>query len=539
MKKPVLFSLAVILAGAFLVAQTNDVSVGGRSTPRDMNDYNRAAVPSDLFAPLAPVAPVIDLVINNTDPNLKNTDLFNDGEPSIAINPLNVNQISITAFSGSRWQPRGGPGAPVPGTAIWTSTDAGNTWTKTFSIQVPPDYNRPDHIVQGARGCPCDQTIDYDRNNWISGVFLTDNSPPNPPLSDNIYTATALSPALQTVIWGWFFKVVAGTTQRTNQFAVGDADQPWLLVNRDTVNAAQDNIYVAYDDFSMPNVPLRVAVSKGAFPPDFSATDQQDGQRGVAFLNPGHRLATDPRNGWVYAVFQSCVNDANNSCNLGSSTKTIQYVLNRSQDGGLTWTLNGNAGGIVVATAKSDQPNPKFGTVNALLGGVDHVAVDPVFGDVYVVYGDKDTVTGNNRLSIKRLTDNGAGGLNIGVAHFVTGQVQAALPSVAVANDPMGTVAVLYDTFDGFDVSGFPRFTAHLAMSGDKSVTFGDQTLLTFLSSAKDNGNTRQRVLGDYQQLKAVGNTFYGTFTANGAALGRLQSNMDPMFFKFSVSPTF
>jgi hypothetical protein len=335
MKKSVLFSLAGLLACFFLLAQT-DVSIGGRSTPPDLNNYSRAALAVDLrVGPTVQAIPVVDLIINNTDPNLKNTDFFNDGEPSIAVNALNPNQISITAFSGSRWQARGGPGAPVPGTAIWTSTDGGNTWTKTFSIQVPPDYTLPDHIVQGAPGCPCDQTIDYDRSNRVSAVFLTDNSPPNPPNSDNTYTATSMSPpTLQTVIWGWFFRVVGGTTQRTNQFAVGNADQPWLLVNRDTANAAQDNIFVAYDDFSTGNVPLRVAVSKGQFPPDFSGTDNQDGQRGVAFLNPGHRLATDPRNGWVYSLFQNCVNDLANSCNLEASTKTIQYVLNRSQNGG-------------------------------------------------------------------------------------------------------------------------------------------------------------------------------------------------------------
>jgi hypothetical protein len=142
-------------------------------------------------------------------------------------------------------------------------------------------------------------------------------------------------------------------------------------------------------------------VSKGTFPQDFSVADNQDGQRGVAFLNPGHRLATDPRNGWVYTFFQNCVNNVSNSCNFESSTKTILYVLDRSQGGGVTWILNGSPGGIVVATGQSDQPNPKFGTVNALLGGVDHVAVDPLSGDVYVVYGDKDTITGNNRLSIR------------------------------------------------------------------------------------------------------------------------------------------
>ena len=55
-------------------------------------------------------------------------------------------------------------------------------------------------------------------------------------------------------------------------------------------------------------------------------------------------------------------------------------MLNRSTDGGATWTLNGMAGGIIVANADSTQPTPKFGTVNALLGGVDHAAVIQITG---------------------------------------------------------------------------------------------------------------------------------------------------------------
>src|SRR5208283_2720828 len=241
-------------------------------------------------------------------------------------------------------------------------------------------------------------------------------------------------------------------------------------------------------------------------------------------------LAVDHSNGTVYSLFQQCVGGC------GGDPKTINYLLNRSMDGGLTWLLNGSPTGDVVATGQSTQPQPKFGTVNALLGGVDHAAVDPRTEDVYVVYGDRDPSTQNNRLSIVRLTDDGMGGLKIGPSFFVTGQVQAALPSVAVANDSKGSVGVLYDTFDGFDSgSGFPVFSAHLAMSSDRGMTFQDVTLETFLSPAKDNGNGRQRVLGDYHQLKSEGAGFYGVFTGNGVPFGRPYSNTDPIFFKTSV----
>jgi hypothetical protein len=112
--------------------------------------------------------------------------------------------------------------------------------------------------------------------------------------------------------------------------------------------------------------------------------------------------------------------------------------------------------------------------------------------------------------------------------------VQAAIPSVAVNKN--GVVGVFFYTFDGI-VSGFPQFTAHLATSYDHGQTFPTDTVLeTFLSSSADNANTRQRVLGDYQQLKYVANTFYGSFCGNGVPFGRTISNHDPIFFKMSLA---
>ncbi|HXO50823.1 MAG TPA: hypothetical protein VN888_07295, partial [Mycobacterium sp.] len=227
----------------------------------------------------------------------------------------------------------------------------------------------------------------------------------------------------------------------------------------------------------------------------------------------------------------------------------VNFRLSRSIDHGQTWTLNGNGGGILVATQESDEgwpddPNQaptschgnveKFGTVNALLGGSEAVAVDPGEGDVYYVYHNRDSGTGHNRLQISRLTADGHGGLTVAQTSFVSGQVQAALPSVAVAAN--GAVAVLYDIYDGI-VSGFPQFEVHVAMSTDHAATWADQTLVTFLSPATNSSNQRQRVLGDYQQLKAVGNTFYAAFPANGAAAGRSTSNIDPFFYKVTAPP--
>jgi len=142
-------------------------------------------------------------------------------------------------------------------------------------------------------------------------------------------------------------------TQLTNNLvptSIGNSDQPWLLVNRDPATATQDNVYVAYDDFGTNPRDMRIAVSFGVNPPNFTA----DNQSGAATtgVNPGHRLAVDPRNGFVYSLFQRRTGSG------GGDSQTIDFMLNRSTDGGATWTLNGMPGGIIVANADSTQPTP-------------------------------------------------------------------------------------------------------------------------------------------------------------------------------------
>ncbi|MCI0599540.1 MAG: hypothetical protein L0Y50_09565 [Beijerinckiaceae bacterium] len=495
-----------------------------RSFPPDTNNYVRPAVPDDADplksrskapAPLQPgvTSFVVDTVVNNTNPNLRNTDTFNDGETSIAIDPNNTSRIVITAFSGS-W------GATAP---LWLSTNGGQTWTKRFTINPPPG-------VTGVLGCPCDQTVDFARLGFnapsgspiggLAGTFLLGNG--------NVYSANSAN--LTSPIGAFDYFTVGGVAQATNHLnGVGEEDQPWLLAGTRSVgNTVVENIYVGYDDFhTAPD--MRVAVARATDPLNFTI-DTRSGFSGPGFVNPanpGHRLAVDPRSGAVYSLFQRP-----KMAGAGGS-QNIDYMLNRSTDGGNTWTLNGSATGIVVANADSTQAQPKFCTVNALLGGVDHATVDPKTGDVVYVYGSRNPITGHNRLAMRRLTPNAAGGLTIGPQRFITGFVQAAIPAVAITKNR--TIGVFYYTCDGFSAAGFPIFTAHFRISSDLGATFTDHILETFLSPAMDNGDPRQRVLGDYMQVKSVGNTFFGAFTGNGVPFGRPFSNNDPIFFKIAV----
>ena len=500
--------VALTMAGVILTPAKADEDV--RSFPPDTTSYSRPLVSED-FDPLnaAVKSPtgkavqfdvfVVDTVVNNTDPNLKTTDTFNDGEISIAVNPQHPDQIVITSFA-EGW------GARAP---LWRSRNRGNRWTKEFTINPPPG-------VAGVLGCPCDQTVDFTHFKGLAGAFLT--------AASNIYSALNRNPATRTFN---YFESPPGVAQATTHLdGVNDEDQPWLLVGPQP-GAGGENVYVAYDDFhTAPDMHVAVAVAT-----DHPLVFNIDNRTGFStgFVNPGHRLAIDQNSGAVYSLFQRRI-----AAGAGGS-QNINYMLNRSTDGGNTWSLNGSATGIIVANADSTQPTPKFCTVNALLGGVDHAAVDPQTGDVVYVYGNRDSATGNNRLAMRRLTNDGAGGLAIGPEIFITGQVQAAIPSVAFTDN--GTMGVFYYTCDGVSLTGFPIYTAHFAVSTDQGATFIGLELETFLSPATDNGNARQRVLGDYMQVKALENQFYGGFTGNGAPFGRTISNNDPIFYNVSVEP--
>jgi hypothetical protein len=289
-------------------------------------------------------------------------------------------------------------------------------------------------------------------------------------------------------------------------------------------------VHVAYDDFAGgPRAQVATSTPTGfgffhrdAEPPDFTI-DSSAGLEAPQTSNPGLRLAVDRRSGVLYALYQRSTGLV--------QPKTVTYLLNRSLDGGRTWGLGGSPDGVVIDTVRSDQaPGYKFGTVNALLGGVDHLAIGP-FGEVYVVYGADLAGTGvGNQLLLRRVTTDFWGRVRIGAARVVSSASSAALPSVAVTRD--GTVGVLYDSFDGFSNSGYPSFTAHL----QRFPAFGehetsDIVLEQFLSPATDDGSPRQRVLGDFQEVVASDRSFLGTFAGNRVPLGGDLSVIDPIFF--------
>jgi Bacterial Ig-like domain (group 3) len=496
-----LAAAVVLLVAAGPTAVAAPAQTSGTSIAKDDLDSLKSGPPDrTVYGPPphtrsrgTPTGPTVAGVFT-IDPSLSSSS-GGGSEPSIAVNPTNTNQIAITRF-GASWN----------GNAdMLVSTNGGITWTNQATIPPPPG-------VAGTAGCPCDQTIDFGLDGTLYGTFLTCTPNGSGGCSATTVVSGSTTNPASAASWTW-----NGNPAQLTSGARTNVDQPWLLTNRDTTNAGQTDVYVAYDDFG-GGPDARVAGSFGASPVNFTV-DNIAGTESPLSTNPGLRLAADPSNGTMYAVYEQSTG--------GSQPKSVTYRLNRSTDGGATWTLNGNADGLVVDTVNSDQaPGFKFGGVNALLGGVDHAAVDPSTSDVYVVYGQD--VSGGNQIRIRRLQDNGSGGLNVGAAHNVSTSTDAALPSVAVLTD--GTIGVLYMTHDGSS-GGFPTFSAHLARSTDHGSTFSDVVLQSFSSPVTDNGNARQRIFGDYIQVKAVGNTFYGVYSGNRNGFGSSTSAIDPIFF--------
>src|SRR5712691_3812516 len=208
-----------------------------QSWPIDTMPFSRPVQPGDVIPPRSPLpsgATVVDTVVSNTDPNLTNTDTFVDSETSIAVDPNNTNHITIEGFS-SCWNAVCDVNTNA---ALWTSTDGGATWTKSHSVPPPPNG------LGTGGGCPCDQTPDYDRSSHLFSTFLAEQ-PVGQSSVGHVYSGSSTDPT---------------NANGTN------ADQPWLLVNRDPTTSAQDDTYVAYDDFGTSPPSAHVAASLGLAP---------------------------------------------------------------------------------------------------------------------------------------------------------------------------------------------------------------------------------------------------------------------------------
>ncbi len=136
-------ALLGVLGLPFAMAQRKDEI---RDFPPDFHQYIREALPEDMvpggelalpsqilgIGGLANGILIRDVVISNTDKNLKNTNRASNSEPSIAINPANPKEIDIFAFTA-------GWGADAP---IWHSINGEISGRSTRPVPNPTGLSR-------------------------------------------------------------------------------------------------------------------------------------------------------------------------------------------------------------------------------------------------------------------------------------------------------------------------------------------------------------------------------------------------------------
>jgi hypothetical protein len=208
--------------------------------------------------------------------------------------------------------------------------------------------------------------------------------------------------------------------------------------------------------------------------------------------------------------------------------ENVHFTVNRSDDGGVTWSALG-ASGVCVHGTNTVQTffttsfgNPAKGKVARARSSDAWIAVAPTDGLVYAAYVSRDS-SGFAQIFVASSGDAGSTWTS---ARVTDGTHNCAYPEIAVT--AKHTIGVLYIDYD--DAGPGTLFRHHLALYTNSKRS--DQILQSMDPGPIANAASGF-LWGDYEGLTALESTFYGVFT--GASIGRTTSQLDPIFFKESV----
>jgi hypothetical protein len=439
---------------------------------------------------------VKDIATDALDPNN-----LADTEPSIAVNPQNPEEIAIVAFS-ENWN-------ATAGAPIWKSSDDGLAWRKVFQIAQPAP----------SQSGPFDQKIDFDSEGRIyvaevaqgSGILDYAYRQPGPP-------DAPLTPGA----------------------SYGD-DQPHLALDRYASSPRRGRLYSPWLDLNQTlwRSSVSSSVNEGITINSVGAGDNS------TFANRTTRIAIGI-DGKAYIVYKKRpgVPVSTSACPAGSTApdfENAQFTVNRSDDGGVTWTGLG-PGGVSVHGAKTVETlftscfgNHSKGKVARARSSDAWIAVETAgnwwwpfgaAGNVYVAYVSRDA-SGFGQIFTARSTDEG---VTWSSKRVTDGTHHSAYPEIAVTN--LGVVGLLYIDYD--DSGAATIFRHHFAFSLDHGQTWKD-CLLQAMDPAPLANAADGFLWGDYEGLTALNNTFYGVFT--GESSGRTTPQLDPIFFRQKICP--
>jgi hypothetical protein len=417
----------------------------------------------------------------NVIPPARSAETNFDSEPSIAVNPANPQQIVISSFT---------PDTTVPVTTgpYFYSTDGGTTWAQNSVIPGgTATFGTKDISVRfgGSSGV------------LYAGILRGDSS-----LRMNILRKANFSgPGQMTVL-----------VDRTNE------DQPWVEA---ATQSGTDRVYVASNDVSQrptgrtASVDFSLDAATANVPAGFNTTARLE-TRTSALLpsppsppgsrqdGPSVRVAIHP-SGVVYGAFLGWRTFGSPNISDIVVVRDDNWASGATQFQALTDPSDNRAGRLVETNRSIAPLGTTLGTQR--IGSSLSIAVDPRNSQtVYLTWCDGlATAASPYTLRVRRSDDGGRNwtGDLLAVAN-------ATNPGLAV-ND-RGTVAVLYQQL--VDVGGTNRWRTHLVRSTDGLATVASDTTLADVLDT-NTGSTITVIIGDYDNLVAVGRDFYGVFSAH------------------------
>jgi uncharacterized repeat protein (TIGR01451 family) len=292
-----------------------------------------------------------------------------------------------------------------------------------------------------------------------------------------------------------FSTIGGGALHRTGSLQL---DQPWVKVCRPNGNLnVPDRIYVGFNDrangvLASVNYSLDGGTTWNA-PPGQASKAPVIIENGTTIGDfPSVRIEVSEDGTIVYALFQRAT-----SANGGDFNGDV--VLVRDDRGGLNGFSDLNSSnGVVVAQGIVLPQQTALGAQR--LSSDCSVAINlnsP--GEVYVAY--TEVLNASPVLRLQRSSDFGAS------FQLVRSITNASIPALAVAQD--GTVGMLYAAKEGmtFEIRFLKADTGFFNQATDQ--------LLTSFPDG-DPARVGKVYVGDYFQLKSIGDNFYGVFSASG-----------------------
>jgi hypothetical protein len=445
---------------------------------------------------LCPALARAEIMIVNVIPNNLSNETAQNSEPSIAVNPMNANQVIISAF---------GTGL-TPGNPYFQSQNGGMTWTNF------------QNIPHG------DTTLDWSASGnaylaRLNGTFDVQRSlPPNNPPS---------------------FSIIPGSAQSS-------ADQPWVKVAQ---VGGQDRIYVSYNSTAASpfRANIRYSTNGGA-----TWTNEMIERTALPLVQdaPPTRIAINGDR--VYVAFQRWT-----SANGADWNGNVAIV--RDDHGGTLPNPFRDLGATGVQVVSNIvlpgplAPAPPNGTTlgQERIRSSLSVAVDPHNADkVLVAYtevpGAPTQRVADMRVRLSR--DGGQTWTQVFDANYAGGAT--ALPTLAIADN--GTIGLLYERLFN------NRLETHLVQTTDDFATFTDTLLFSFTNNAFPVANPYvgdyfdMQAVGDLflgtftasnnlnDVIDPLGVTFQRNFDFGGpGGTFRLRNTTDTATVPFSLDPYF